>query len=176
MYNFNQKPNKYNLMSRLLHWITFFALLFQIPLGFYLVDLDFNDFRMTLEDAHVLIGITILYLTIFRLIIKLFFKSPRGDNEGFPGQKFIAKINHLLLYISIFLITISGILKKLFNGEKIDMLFFNLKIDSDFDKAELFYDIHVYSNYILISLVTLHFLAVIFHKLVLKENILKKML
>tara|TARA_B100000131_G_scaffold322366_1_gene376057 strand:+ start:918 stop:1454 length:537 start_codon:yes stop_codon:yes gene_type:complete len=170
------KSSKYNLLSRFFHWISALGLLIQVPLGFYLVGLDFSELRITIEDWHVFIGICILYITIFRLLVKFFSKTPAQQMYGFPGQKLIAKTNHFLLYMSVFIITISGILKKLFNGEELNMFMFDVKLKSDFDKADFFYDIHVYSNYLLISLVTLHILAVIFHKLVLKENILKRIL
>ena len=33
----------YGLISKIFHWITAAALFIQIPLGFYLVDLDFGE-------------------------------------------------------------------------------------------------------------------------------------
>ena len=47
---------------------------------------------------------------------------------------------------------------------------------SNFELAELFYDIHILSNYTLIALISLHIFAVIVHKLIFKENLLKKIL
>jgi cytochrome b561 len=42
--------------------------------------------------------------------------------------------------------------------------------------ADQFYDIHILANYTLIGLISLHILAVIVHRYIFKENILKKML
>ena len=42
--------------------------------------------------------------------------------------------------------------------------------------GELFYDIHVIANYILIALIIIHILAVITHKLFFSDNLLKRML
>ena len=85
-------------------------------------------------------------------------------------------MNHILLYLSILTITTSGALKKLYNGEELDMLFFNLEIKDNFELAEIFYEIHIIGNYTLITLITLHISAVIIHKVVFKENLLKKIL
>jgi cytochrome b561 len=74
------------------------------------------------------------------------------------------------------MVTISGALKKLFNGEILDVIFFSLEIKDNFDLAELFYDIHIVANYTLISLISLHILAVITHKVLFRENLLKKIL
>jgi len=46
----------------------------------------------------------------------------------------------------------------------------------NFDLADQFYDIHIIANYTLIALLTLHILAVIIHRFIFKENILKKMI
>ena len=167
---------EYGSISKIFHWLSAAVLIFQIPLGFYLVDLDFNEKRLTIESIHVLLGLSIFYITIFRLIYKLFNPTPPLSNSIFPGQRLIAKLNHVLLYITIIMVTISGALKKLFNGEILDVIFFSLEIKDNFDLAELFYDIHIVANYTLISLISLHILAVITHKVLFRENLLKKIL
>ena len=167
---------EYGSISKIFHWLSAAVLLIQIPLGFYLVDLDFSEKRITIESIHVILGLSIFYLTILRLIYKLFNPTPSLGNSIFPGQRLIAKINHILLYLTILIITISGALKKLFNGEMLDLFLFDLEIKDNFELAELFYEIHILSNYTLIALISLHIFAVIVHKLLFKENLLKKIL
>jgi cytochrome b561 len=82
----------------------------------------------------------------------------------------------MLLYVTILSITISGILKKLFNGETLTIVYQKIQIQDNFELGELFYDIHVISNYVLIGLIIIHILAVIVHKLFFDDNLLKKML
>ncbi len=167
---------EYGFISKAFHWISAAALVVQIPLGFYLVDLDFGEKRLVIESIHVVIGLSIFYLIILRLIYKIFNPTPSLGNSIFPGQRLIAKMNHVLLYITILTITISGALKKLFNGEILDLFIFNLEIKDNFELAELFYDIHIVANYCLITLISLHILAVIAHKVLFQENLLKKIL
>ena len=168
---------EYGLLGKLFHWITFLALLVQIPFGFYLVGLEFSSERIELENIHIFIGITIFYFTLIRLIWKLFNTSPSETKSFFKGQVFIGKANHFLLYVSIFTITISGILKKLYMGEKLNFIFFKYGFKKDnFILADTFYDVHVYANYLLLVLITLHILAVITHHFIFKDNILKKIL
>ena len=59
---------KYGLVSKLFHWITFIVLIAQVPFGFYLVGLEFSDRRIDLENIHILIGISVFYLVLIRLI------------------------------------------------------------------------------------------------------------
>ena len=102
---------------------------------FYLVDLDFDEKRLTVESIHVLLGLSIFYLTILRLFYKFLSPTPPLTNSLFPGQRLIAKLNHIFLYLTIFIITISGALKKLFNGEILDIFFLKLEIKDNFDLA-----------------------------------------
>ena len=166
---------QYSWLAKFFHWFTLFLLIAQIPMGFILVRLDFSDLRITIENVHVIVGISIFYITLFRLIYKFFSKSPKLMPEAFFGQNLIAKLNHFALYVALLTITTSGILKKLFNGEKLNFFIFKLRIEDNFDLADQFYNVHVISNYTLIVLISLHILAVLFHQIFLKENILKRM-
>ena len=167
--------SKYGLLAKLFHWITFIVLLAQVPFGFYLVGLEFSDQRIELENIHILVGITIFYITLFRLIWKLFNPSPTESKSFFKGQILIGKVNHLLLYLSIFAITISGMLKKLYMGETLNFFFFKYGFEKDnFLLADAFYEVHIYANYLLLALVTLHILAVVVHHFIFKDKILNK--
>ena len=167
---------EYGLISKLFHWLVAIILIVQIPLGFYLVDLDFGPKRITFENIHIILGLTVFYLTIFRLLNNIFNPTPQLNTNSFTGQKFIARLNHILLYISVLTITISGILKKLFDGEKLNIFFKEIKLKDNFELTEQFYDIHVLANYVLIGLILLHIFAVIIHKVFFKENIIKRIL
>ena len=131
--------------------------------------------RLTVEDIHVTVGLSVFYLVILRLLYKIFNPTPRLEPSVFKGQKFLAKLNHVMLYVTILSITISGILKKLFNGETLTIIFKKIKIQDNFELGELFYHIHVISNYVLIVLIIIHILAVITHKLFFNDNLLKRM-
>ena len=174
---FNNTFEKYGLLAKLFHWFTFIALIIQIPFGFYLVGLEFSDRRIDLENLHILIGIAIFYFVLLRLIWKLFNPNPKSEHNFFKGQNLIAKTNHFLLYVGLFTITISGVLKKLYMGEKLNFFIFQYTFkESNFQLADSFYVVHIYANYLLIALVGLHILATVAHHFFFKDKILKKML
>ena len=166
---------QYGLLAKLFHWITFIALIIQVPFGFYLVGLEFSDRRIDLENIHILVGISIFYITLFRLIWKFLNPKPKEWKSHFKGQALIALANHFLLYLTIFAITVSGILKKLYMGEKLNFIFFKYGFEKDnFVLADTYYQVHIYANYLLLALVTLHILAVIVHHFIFKDKILRK--
>ena len=141
-----------------------------------MVDLDFGPERLDIENIHIIIGLSIFYLVILRLLSKIINPTPKLNPSIFKGQKILAKLNHIFLYVTILLITISGILKKLFNGEKLTIFFKEYKIQDNFELADLFYNIHIFSSYLIIILITMHIMAVIVHKFFFNENLLKKIL
>ena len=67
---------EYGTISKIFHWLSAAVLIIQIPLGFYLVDMDFSEKRLTVESLHVTLGISIFYLTLFRLIYKTINPTP----------------------------------------------------------------------------------------------------
>ena len=88
---------EYGTFSKIFHWLSAALLIVQIPLGFYLVDMDFSEVRLTVESLHVTLGISIFYLTILRLTYKTLNPTPPLQNSIFTGQKLIAKLNHYFL-------------------------------------------------------------------------------
>ena len=174
--HFTNTISEYGFISKALHWLSALILIIQIPLGFYLVDLDFGEKRITFENVHIILGLIIFYLVIIRLINNTLNPTPKLNPSIFIGQKYIAKLNHILLYAAILSITVSGILKKLFNGETLVIFFKEIEIKDNFELADQFYNIHIYSNYLIIALISVHILAVITHKLLFKENLIKKIL
>ena len=167
--------SQYGLLAKLFHWITFIALIIQVPFGFYLVGLEFSDRRIDLENIHILFGISIFYITLSRLIWKFLNPKLKEWKSHFKGQALIASANHFLLYLTIFAITVSGILKKLYMGETLNFIFFKYGFEKDnFVLADTYYQVHIYANYLLLALVTLHILAVIVHHFIFKDKILRK--
>ena len=174
---FFNSQNEYGLLAKLFHWVTFIVLIAQVPFGFYLVGLEFSDRRIDLENIHILVGISIFYITLFRLIWKFLNPSPKEWKSHFKGQAFVASANHFLLYLTIFTITLSGILKKLYMGEALNFIFFKYGFQKDnFVLADTYYQVHIYANYLLLALVSLHIGAVIVHHFIFKDKILKKIL
>ena len=78
---------EYGFISKIFHWLSAGVLIVQIPLGFFLVDMDFNEKRLTIESIHVTLGLSIFYLTLLRLIYKTFNPTPALQNSIFSGQK-----------------------------------------------------------------------------------------
>ena len=168
---------KYGLISKIFHWSIFVALTFQFPLGVYLDGLEFSEFKVSIENLHITIGMIIFYVTLIRLVWKSLNPDPTKDLQVNNTQKYLAITVHYLFYIALLLITLSGIAKLLVSGDIINFIFFNYSIDyMNSDLARTFHKIHVRSAYILLMLFILHLGAVIYHHFSLKDPIIRKMI
>ena len=88
-----------------------------------------------------------------------------------------SKSVHGLFYITLLIITLSGILKLLFSGEEVNFIISMVYIEYfNYELADQFHIIHLISAYFLIFLFTIHLAAVVYHHLIQKDPILKKML
>ena len=61
---------EYGFISKIFHWLSAAVLFTQIPLGFYLVDLDFSEKRLFIENVHVTIGLGIDWVYSLSLVPK----------------------------------------------------------------------------------------------------------
>ena len=92
----------YGTLARAFHWLTFLILLFQLPLGLYLDNLEFSEFKLTVENIHIVIGMSIFYLTLIRLIWKFFNPKPIASaaNKLFcTANTAVKRINNLFIII-----------------------------------------------------------------------------
>jgi cytochrome b561 len=167
---------KYGLIAKIFHWTTFLFLIVQIPFGFYLSGLEFSMEKADFENYHSLSGVLIFYVILARLIWKLLNPSPKSFDKN-KLRRTIAKTNYFLMYFFIIIIAVSGILKKFYMEESVNLIFFNIQSSKAiFEFSTFFYKLHELSNIVLITLVSLHITATLYHHIFLKQKILKKML
>ncbi len=86
---------RYSRLAMALHWTIAAALAFQIGVGWGLDHLSARGFA--LYQVHKSIGITILALTLLRIIVRYWKPRPAPAEGGFTGA--LAKAVHLGLYL-----------------------------------------------------------------------------
>ena len=89
----------YGLIARVFHWFTFLILLIQLPLGVYLDNLEFSEFKLTVENIHVIIGLSVFYITLLRLLWKTYNVQPSSSSIS-KFQIIAGKATHWLFYIT----------------------------------------------------------------------------
>jgi cytochrome b561 len=99
--------DRWGAVSVGLHWLIAAAVLVMIVLGVYMKGLPIGADKIKLYALHKSIGISILALMTLRLAWRLVAGRPRLPPMP-DWQRIASRISHVLLYLSLFTIPISG--------------------------------------------------------------------
>lgn len=91
------RPERYSAIAIAMHWIIALLLLFQTGLGWALEDLPKGAVQFAGYQFHKSVGITILLLSVARLVVRLFKARPAQVRDG-KAQMMLASVVHVLLY------------------------------------------------------------------------------
>lgn len=169
----------YPLSMRILHWLIGFAIIALIAVGLYMGGLEDNDpNRGALYTLHKATGFTVLYLVAIRVIVRL--KSilpplPAGISHR-EGQ--LAHGVHMLLYVMMFVMPLSGVMMSNAFGHGIDyygLFFIPPFIAENREIGGIAHEIHEYGWWVLAGLLVLHIAGVIKHRFVDKHDVLHRM-
>ncbi len=170
--------NSYGWMARLLHWFVSIMILIMLAVGFIMVDMPPSDDKWFIYMMHKATGILLLLLVTFRLVWRVINISPSLPQDLSHLQKLASKIAHYFLYLSMFLMPISGILMSLFGDHNINI--FNIFTIEAFEKnaqiASLFHETHIIMAFLLVGLIAAHIGAALYHHFIRKDDILVRMI
>jgi cytochrome b561 len=113
----NNEPNRYGLVSRILHWtiaILFFAL---IPMGIFASIIpEATPYRIEYYVVHKTIGVIVLALVLIRLLWNRKSKRPELDSSLKPKERKLAHAVHISLYVMMVAIPLTGFIMTSFHG------------------------------------------------------------
>jgi len=172
-------PEKFGTLTKFLHWTIF--LLFVVQ--YYLVyrreyfPKDTNE-KLQYLLLHKSLGIVVLLLAAFMLAWRHVGTRPLMPSNMALIERKAANVSHILLYVAMFIMPLSGIFMSIFGGYKVG--FFGLfDLPMLFAKNEaignILYQTHVWSSYVIIGLVAIHVSAALYHHFVRKDNVLTRM-
>lgn len=174
----NQKQT-YGWISIVLHWVVAVVVLGTFALGFWMVDLDYySTWYHDAPNIHKSIGVLLILAMLGRLLWNLFNPKPKLLANS-PAQRAMAKTAHVILYLLVFVIGVTGYLISTAESQPISV--FNwFEVPAWFtpfeDQADIAGDIHEWLAYGLIGLVAVHAAAALKHHFIEKDNTLRRML
>ncbi len=162
-----------------LHWLSFILILSLAMIGLLMTDLANGPLKIQVYALHKSFGLTVLALTIIRLVWRLFSITPAITANTPAWQNIIAKLTHGLLYLLLFAMPLSGWLYNSAAG--FPLKYFGLfklpKLSGyDPDLKQLAGDAHGIFFYILAVLMLMHAGAALKHHYLDKDNTLTRML
>ena len=176
-------PVRYSTIAIALHWLLGLALIGMLGLGVYMTDLPFSPSRLKLYNWHKWAGVSLLALSLVRLLWRLTHRPPAlpaAMEQAMPGwQKLAHHGTHLALYVLFFAVPLSGWAYSSAAGFPI--VFLGLVPLPDFvPVSEPLADIlklgHATLAFTLAGLVLVHIAAAIKHQWIDNDGLLQRML
>ena len=173
---------RYNGLAIALHWLLALALVGVFCVGLYMHDLPFSPQRLKLYNWHKWAGVTILTLSLLRLLWRLVRRPPELPDAvltTMPGWQRVAHHGtHVAMYLLFFAVPLSGWAYSSAAGFPI--VWFGVLPLPDFvgaDKAlaELIKPWHERFSMALAALVVLHVAAVVKHQFIDRDGLLQRM-
>jgi cytochrome b561 len=170
----------YTVTQRRFHWWTALLIATQVPLGLVMVRYgaatDFAEPTGKLYDAHKLLGLAILLLALARLGYRLARGAPADEPTLEPWQRAASHVTHWAIYALLILVPLLGWLAISYYGPFEP---FGIKLPAlaaqDDAKATQVFHWHKLAAYALIVLVGMHVGAALFHYLILRDGVLRRM-
>ena len=169
----------YGWISIVLHWMVAIVVLGTFALGFWMVDLDYySTWYHDAPNIHKSIGVLLILAMLARFLWNQVNIKPQPLAES-ALQNSVAVTVHLILYLLVFAIGVSGYLISTAESQPI-AVFDWFEIPAWFspfeDQADIAGEFHEWLAYGLMGLVALHALAALKHHVFNKDNTLKRML
>ncbi len=164
---------KYGSIAKLLHWLIAVLIIVNIIIG---ITLSMNH----LKYLHVQIGLSILFLSVLRLLWRLTMIYPDKIDTGKKYEMLLADFVKYSMYILMFAVPISGILMAQAKGHNI--IFFNILDIPQFislkekSVSHQYKLVHEYLSYMFIALIFLHIVGAFKAHFLDKNSILTRML
>lgn len=170
----------YGLITIIFHWTCASLIIFLFCLGVYMRSLDYySPWYHRGPALHVSVGLLVLWLMSFRLLWRLYNKTPAALPTINAPTQLAANLVKIILYVFTFIICISGYFVTTAEGQGasfFDIFSFpvTLKLSSgDVDRAGLIHKVVAWS---IVVVAVLHGSAALFHHFVKRDRTLVRML
>ncbi len=167
----------YGWLAKSFHWIIAILIFGLICVGFYMESMPNSPQKFEIYGLHKSFGLMVLWLAGLRLIWRHISKPPRALDTHQRWEKILSKITHILLYIAMISMPLSGWLMS--SAGEYPVSFFGLQMPALTDKnpalAGLMNSAHSYLAYCLIAAIFLHSAGAIKHHIIDGDITLKRM-
>ncbi|MCX8500887.1 MAG: cytochrome b [Alphaproteobacteria bacterium] len=179
-------PQNYSKLNIWVHWLSLlvivaiFALVWSAPEDSEVkANPDLMATRSLLMGLHISFGITLLFLTVLRLVLRFIFKTPPLPNDMSRIMKFASRTVLTLIIVTILVQILMGI--GIVNGYGYPVSFFKLfnlplVFEKNIEAAKLMGEVHKNLWMAILALLGLHVLGALYHHYIRRDQVLLRML
>lgn len=171
---------RYDLVSRCLHWTVAALMIALLWLGWYLGGLSYYDrwFYTSLE-WHKALGMLALVIGVANICWAVGRRTPMPPATMAEWERAAARAVHVILFAMMMAIPVTGYVISTSAGDGVSMFgWFQVPaiLPSSERLRDLAVELHYYLAYITAALVLLHVLGALKHLLVDRDQVLRRML
>jgi len=178
-----QQPVRYHAVAIGLHWLIAILIIGLLIVGFVMGDLERSDpLKYTLYQMHKSFGITVLVLSLVRLVWRLLHRAPPLPAGSKGWEKFLSHLTHAGFYLLMLGLPLVGWLGVSASPLKIPTVIFGLFTLPSLpffhdvpDAAHQLFELHETLAYLVIGLLVLHVGAAFKHHFLMKDDVVLRM-
>lgn len=175
-----REDGRFDQTSIILHWSTVLLIVVQFASIWAREAVDHqSDLAAALLTLHRSTGVSIWIVVVARLFWRRYFAYlPPFPPSMRKFQQTVAKANEYSLYILLLAMPITGLARVILRGQAFDLFVWQVPALLEPDPAlrSLFVEAHEIGTKALMLLIGLHAGAALFHRLVLRDGVLQRML
>jgi cytochrome b561 len=167
---------RYDAVAIVLHWgiASLIAVAFLLGLT---VDAFPKAYEGAVVNAHALIGLAVITLSLARVGWRLAHKPPALPQTKGAIVETASKLVHVLLYVLMIVVPLIGIPTLLYRGRGLDLGLFQMpplvpRVPEIFRPLT---ELHEFTAYALVLLAVGHVLAALYHQFVLRDGLVQRM-
>lgn len=170
---------KFSSIQILFHWTIFIL----VVLTYAAMELkgfitEGNSIRDWMKVAHYTLGVSVMFLMLMRIIIKVTHKDPDITPTPPRWQKVISKAVHGILYLMFISLPILGIVSLYYGGVEWSFFSYQMPVANDINYVTQhnLKNIHEFIANAGYFIVGLHAAAALFHHYIVRDNTLIRMI
>ena len=169
----------YTAVAKLLHWGMAVIILGLLALGFVMTDMPLSPEKLQYYSWHKWAGVTVFVLVWLRLVWRVMNPPPAYPTTMPRTVQIVAHLGHAALYGLMLVIPLSGWL--LSSAKGVQTVWFGVLplpdlLEKDKELGHLLHEVHEALNFVLLFLLAGHVAAALKHHIMVKDDILKRML
>ena len=174
------ESDRFDQISITLHWLTALLIIVMFTTAWSRKAVD-HDTRLAsaLMTAHRTTGVVTWFVGWMRLVWRYNFAYLPPFPESMPKlQQWVAKANEYGLYALLLVQPLSGLGNVLFRGRSFSLFIWEMPalFEANPSLRSVFVEAHELGGKALLTLIGLHAGAALFHRLVLRDGVLRRML
>jgi cytochrome b561 len=170
---------RYTRIAIGLHWLIAVAIIGSFSVGLYMVELPLSPQKLRIYSWHKWAGVTIFLCVVLRLAWRLRHAPPELPAAMPAWQKSLAGATHVLLYLLMVAVPLSGWLMSSAKGFQ-TVWFAVLPLPDLLDKnkelGDLLQQVHELLNFGMAALVFMHIGAALKHHFLDRDDVLARMI